>query len=209
MWHTESFIQEMTLPEASPVAQLCLKNKKPSSRVPPIHPSTMPDDLSFWMFSCLTICTTTRFLSQLSEDYTWISRTKYLVFLFPFYVLRRVSFMCWNQKLLFSVHIHTHVNKSGRGTSLTGKLPPTEIQSKLAGLGFILGKKKSLRFSLLKHKHVLFIKHMHILNALQPNYGLGFKWFTCCTEICTFKGILWKKYKLRTGRKIRKITKNK
>lgn len=50
--------------------------------------------------------------------------------------------MCWNQKLLFSVHIHTHVNKSGRGTSLTGKLPPTEIQSKLAGLGFILGKKK-------------------------------------------------------------------
>lgn len=136
----------------------------------------MPDDLSFWMFSYLTICTTTCFLSRLSEDYTWISRTKYLVFLFPFYVLRRVSFMCWNQKLLFSVHIHTHVNKSGRGTSLTGKLPPTEIQSKLAGLGFILGKKKkSLRFSLLKHKHVLFIKHMHILNALQPNYGLGFK----------------------------------
>jgi len=62
---------------------------------------------------------------------------------------------------------------------------PTEFQLKLAGLGFIL-RKTSLMFSQLNHEHVLFIKHMHILSALQPNRGLGFKWFTCCTEVCIF-----------------------
>lgn len=48
--------------------------------------------------------------------------------------------MGWNQKLLFSVHIYTHVNKSGRDRSSTHELSPTEIQLKLAGLGFILEK---------------------------------------------------------------------
>lgn len=54
--------------------------------------------------------------------------------------------MCWNQKLLFSVHIYTPVYKSGRDRSSTHELSPTEIQLKLAGLGFILGKKTASGF---------------------------------------------------------------
>lgn len=109
-------------------------------------------------------------------------------------VFRRVSLMGWNHNLLFSIHICTHVNKSGRDWSSTQGLPPTGIQLNLAGLGFILGKKTNQpQVFKLNHKHVLFIKYMCILCALQPNCHLGLKWFTCCTEVCIFKGILNKK----------------
>lgn len=128
-------------------------------------------------------------------------------------VFRRVSLMGWNYNLLFSIHICTHVNKSGRDWSSTQGLPPTGIQLNLAGLGFILGKKTNQpQVFKLNHKHVLFIKYMCILCALQPNCHLGLKWFTCCTEVCIFKGILNKKKDKKLfsgGCRIRKVIRNK